>query len=356
MVGDASPYDLATVPTELWRDIIELACTDGGATGRSLILTSKFFHTLANDSRLTSVALFSLDHVQCFLAFVRLRPSEWRNPVRHLYLSFLHEPVISANDESCEKWQSRFTRTMNNFMVLVAPYLRTLTLLQSDRKQLPSFRLDCPMLTELAVWGDISAVVVHSCSGASGPHLPALRRFHFISNEYKARTCLLAPSSWLSTTRLTHLRLSDIDNADEREGFTDTLAGAIGVHMPGSGGSDAVSPQGKGILLPHLRCLWIHGSEWYIASCLEEDWDDGWQLLMPKLREVMKEAERERGMRTLIMERSWRKGRIWALRLWDDWLERMEGLHGCWVESEDEERALEGPDTVKPHEGGQIWD
>ena len=67
-------------------------------------------------------------------------------------------------------------------------------------------------------------------------------------------------------------------------------------------------------------------------------------------------AEQERGIRALMLERSWRKRKVWERRLWDDWLERMEGGRGCWVESEGEEKALEGPDWCKPYEGGQIWD
>ncbi|KAM5534410.1 hypothetical protein V8D89_011877 [Ganoderma adspersum] len=364
MTSDDTPYDLASVPTELWQDIIERACTDGGSTGRSLILTSKFFHAQANDSRFTSVALVSLDHVERFLAFVRSRPSEWRYPVRHLWLSFLHDrfnnlgrgPIRSATDHSDEELQTRFNRVMNDLMALVAPALRTLTLPQSDRDDLPSFPLDCPMLTELTVWGNISAVVVHPCSGAPVPHFPALQRFHFVSSKPKARAHLLAPSSWLSTSPLTHLRLSDTDNADEGKGFANTLARAIGAHMPGSSWSDTVPSQGKEIILPQLRYLWIHGSEWYFISCLEEDDDDGWRVLIPKLKEVVRVAEQERGIRALMLERSWRKRQVWERRLWDDWLERMEGGRGCWVESEGEEKALEGPDWCKPHEGGQIWD
>ncbi len=367
---DNSSYDLTSVPTELWQDIITQACTDGGSTGRSLILTSKFFHAQANDSRFISVALFSLDHVDRFLTFVRSRPSEWRYPVRHLWLSSLHDgfneyrrgSILSANHDS-DEWRMRFHRAMKDLLALVAPALRTLTLSQNDRENLPFFHLDCPMLKELTVWGCISAVVVHPYSTSSAldsaPHLPALQRFHFISIQPDARTHVLASSSWLSTSPLTHLRLSDLNDIDEGKGFAKALARAIGAHMPGTSWSDAVPPQGKDIILPHLRYLLVHGTEWHLATCIEEDLEDGWEVLKPKLLEVVTVAERERGLWALVMERSWRKGKtvsMWERRLWDHWLDRMEGGRGCWIESENEEKALEGPDVVKPYEGGQVWD
>ena len=33
----------------------------------------------------------------------------------------------------------------------------------------------------------------------------------------------------------------------------------------------------------------------------------------------------------------------WATRLRDDWLQRMNGERGCWVVTEAEESAIEGP-------------
>ncbi|KAI1796052.1 hypothetical protein LXA43DRAFT_1090149 [Ganoderma leucocontextum] len=369
MTIDDTPYDLTSIPTEIWQNIITLACTDGGSTGRSLILTSKLFHAQANDSRFTSLALFSLDQAERFLAFVRSRPSEWRYPVRHLWLSFLNdclngwgrESILSAKDDSDLEWHMRFDRAMHDLLALVAPALRTLTLSQGDRQRLPCFRLDFPMLKELTVWGNISAVELPH-SGTCAPHLPALQRFHFVTNKPSARTHLLAPTSWLSASPITHLRLSDLNDVDEETGFASALARALGARMPGRFWSspivvptDPVPSQGKEIILSHLRYLWIHGIEWFPSTCSEAELEDKWEVLKYKLQEV-RVAAWEREVWALVMERSWRKGTVWERRLWDDWLDRMEGGRGCWVDSEDEEKALEGPDIVGAHEGGQIWD
>ena len=362
MTIDDSPYDLTRVPTEIWRDIIEQACTDGGPTGKSLVLTSKFFHVQANDSRFTSLALFSLNQLERFLAFVHSRPSEWRYPVRHLWLSFAQEcfngqaSIVSENDDSDEEWHARFDCAMTDLLALVAPSLRVLTLVQNDSHAVPLFRLDLPILSELTVWGSVSAVVIHPCSADCPPRLPALRRFHFVCGDPSSRAQLLGPSSWLSASPLTHLRLSDLHDGDEGHEFANTIACAIGVHMPGSSWSNAVPPQGKEIILPHLRYLWLHGLEWYPSTCSEADQKDWWEVLKSKLEEVVRVAAGDKGMWALVLEKSWRKRTVWERRLWDDWLERMEGGRGCWVESKEDENALEGPDRCKPHEGGQIWD
>ena len=43
----------------------------------------------------------------------------------------------------------------------------------------------------------------------------------------------------------------------------------------------------------------------------------------------------------LHLDRSWRYVDCWKKRLRDDWLDRVEGRNGCWVESEEEEAGRE---------------
>ena len=48
-----------------------------------------------------------------------------------------------------------------------------------------------------------------------------------------------------------------------------------------------------------------------------------------------------RGINALQMNRPWRWNTRWTDRLYDDWVDRMEGGDGCWVISEEEEVDLE---------------
>ena len=45
----------------------------------------------------------------------------------------------------------------------------------------------------------------------------------------------------------------------------------------------------------------------------------------------------------VVLERSWQRKPDWAKRVRDEWLQRMDGGRGCWVESEAEESSIEGP-------------
>ena len=69
--------------------------------------------------------------------------------------------------------------------------------------------------------------------------------------------------------------------------------------------------------------------------------------LNASLRELAWDIENVRDVSLLVMEKSWEKESRWHQRLWDDWLERMDGGQGCWVESAEEE--LEVLDTPHPH-------
>ena len=83
---------IADLAPELWHQIITTACTDGGFTGTSLTLTSRFFREQSFSNRFRSLAFTSLTSLEAFIAFADAQPKE-KSPIRihHLYLSFTGE-------------------------------------------------------------------------------------------------------------------------------------------------------------------------------------------------------------------------------------------------------------------------
>src|SRR6266446_2818496 len=61
-------------PPEIWRDILWLACTDTGFTGRSISLTSRFFHELSKHVKFRSVALRGVVQIIDFLNVIERTP------------------------------------------------------------------------------------------------------------------------------------------------------------------------------------------------------------------------------------------------------------------------------------------
>ena len=372
MASSNTSYDVTSVPTEVWQDIIPYACLDGGFTARSLLLTSKYFHAQTHDHQFTCVALTSLGQLDRFLACMRLRSTAWTYPVRHLWVSFLKESPNKLHRLTVG-WTGRRSHAMYELSSLVAPSLLTLSLAWgNDYNTLRWFGCEFPALEELTVWGSVEGIipfpygpssVYEDGSSWNGLRsLPSLRRFHFISESPHARSLLLAPwATWLPASPITHLRLSDISVEDDEENFVEILAGAVGVPTPlhwsvqAQHSGDGPIVRNPDNVLPHLRYLWIHVNEIaWSGGCIPDDFEETWLVLKYRLHELTKSVGRVEGMRALMMEKSSLKDKIWEQRLWDDWVGRIEGQRGCWVESAEEETQLEGPDNPAREGDGQL--
>jgi hypothetical protein len=76
------------LPTEISQQIYGLACTDNGATGRSLSLVSKRVHDTSKPLKLQSIAIESAKHAVGFALLLQNTPSHLRNVV---YLSVTND-------------------------------------------------------------------------------------------------------------------------------------------------------------------------------------------------------------------------------------------------------------------------
>ena len=162
---------------------------------------------------------------------------------------------------------------------------------------------------------------------------------------------VLASLPALASYQLTHLRLSGITSADED--VPRMLADVLGVPAPmplrervrlgmasGSASGSREPLDTSGGKFPNLRHV--------VLYAIQPGRDDmqsfpRWATLLGLLRELERTCKRVSGMRMVVLERSWMRKSKWATRLRDDWLQRMNGERGCWVVTEAEESAIEGP-------------
>ncbi|KAI0677633.1 hypothetical protein C8Q78DRAFT_1066122 [Trametes maxima] len=142
------------LPAELLERIFLLACTDGGRTGRSLALTSKFIHAVSRTSRFHTIALALgspsqvVQFVACFNAECALS-KEAKIRVRHLCLGSAQQQAFPSSPENKEhqlttpdnakeqltalrKETQRYYRDMMVVLQLLAPDLYTLCILDPE--------------------------------------------------------------------------------------------------------------------------------------------------------------------------------------------------------------------------------
>ncbi|KAI0650399.1 hypothetical protein C8Q79DRAFT_383329 [Trametes meyenii] len=363
------------IPTEVWQDIITQACTDGGPTGRSLALTSTFFHSQSMSPRFHSVALYSLKQLEDFMSFLRSQPKDCLPRIEHLYLSFVNEPIkpppkiwrvysgmtqkMRQNYKEQQKkdwtsWAARFRTCSVPLLTLAAPTLRTLCVVEDGIAPLP-LHIPCPLpkLQELSWMGLIEAF-----KETDPVALPVLQRVHFL--HYNNILPPL-PSIVVASSSLTHLRISDVTDTDDQ--LLRALAGVLGVPSTvrelGDNFQDRDSDHAHKVVrspvLPHLRRIIIHavppeGGGWCGSDLV------GWEDVIPDLQVLAKYCEQHFDeLRILAMERVSRRNFHYPNRLRDDWMDRVQGGSGCWVETEEDEVKREIYQDDPPDSSDDGW-
>ncbi|KAI0694743.1 hypothetical protein C8Q76DRAFT_758016 [Earliella scabrosa] len=369
---------LQSIPPELWKEIVALACTDGGYTGRSLALTCKFMHAQSHSSRFHSVALTSLQHLEDLLKLLRQAqdesvPVQSRPMIEHLYLSFMDETCRSPPDfwriRRCmsqeeaqghdqkvasekQAWDARFVPAMTELLALAGPTLRTLCILEEPAVRLPPFECGVlPRLEELTLHGYIPPffpIVQVPCRDRSpveselppaepSSKLPALQRLHVVHAWGHNEWCgdVVNSLAQLSPSNFTHLRLSNV----QEHGLLLALSRALGVPLEGYDASAATRIELPS-KLPQVRQVITQGYSPAPGGFCGNPYME-WDGFCDELEEFAQECKSVRGIRMLHLDRPWRRNRRWKERLRDDWLDRIEGRDACWVQSVKEEAGRE---------------
>ncbi|KDQ62127.1 hypothetical protein JAAARDRAFT_30033 [Jaapia argillacea MUCL 33604] len=205
-------------PPEIWLNIFNLACDDGGYTGCSLSLVSRCMYTLSKLVRYRSVALHGLRRMRSFATVMEGTPLELRR-VRQLYISFRDPPLktITGSDKpvDLEESQQRTTdawkcaeaiyQILPSVLSAVAHSLESLTLVTCDDRPFALSPIPLPNILELTIYG-IHEVSAWESDPVSLHPLPTLRRLHLEGRTRDAVVTLvdLAPN-------LTHIQLSSIE-------------------------------------------------------------------------------------------------------------------------------------------------
>ena len=359
--------DITTIPTEVWDCIITDACTDRGYTGRSLALANKFFHSQSLSNRFPSVRLTSLTDVEKFLSFLEAQTTACKPKICHLFLAFLDEtePIGSssldyrrgpspATDAAIREWNERFVSSMTKLFAISAPTLRTLCVVaQKLPIRLPAFPYGpLPVLEELSTHQSLDLFLPgayayeHMWNSNFALQLPALRRFHII--EYPSSDPLdlriFRRLAQYQPPNLTHVRVSDL-GAPDRD-FQCDLWTAVGIpYVPRTvfwQPTFELPSSLQAAPLPNLRSIVLHGSSpLNTGPCGTEyfywmEFCDQVRTAVPRLVKQVRDIDVSVVALNMPPRRKWH----WHERLFDDWVSRIEGGTGCWVESEDEEAKL----------------
>ncbi|TFK69320.1 hypothetical protein BDN72DRAFT_840687 [Pluteus cervinus] len=100
------------LPPEIWCKIFELSCTDGGYTGHSLSLVSKYFNAISGPYRFQSISLINIKYVLRFLKVLRNSPPNLRR-LRYLEITYTGDLMratysIHSNWDSSSEYEEEY--------------------------------------------------------------------------------------------------------------------------------------------------------------------------------------------------------------------------------------------------------
>lgn len=199
---------MAHLPTELWFSIFELACVDGGLTGRTLALVSQHFRSMSEPARLFSVALTvgkrlsPLENLITSLA----ASDRLRRGLRHLFIE--QTSILESNHSRDPDLEDLIPKRIHQLISLVAPTLFTLAIFTDELDWMTDLipQIEYPALRDLTCAPYALMVTRVGKDGDQDWYMPVLQNAHLFQDH---AGCEDAPSSLVdSAPRLTSLILS----------------------------------------------------------------------------------------------------------------------------------------------------
>lgn len=364
---------LDRLPNEIWQEIIWLACTDNGRTGRAIALSCRFFHDQSLNLRFNSLSFTTTKSLVRLLDALHCQPPDCKPRIQHLLVTpDVHTGSIPKTQNHLLDTVRRGQKTtmidfsanaLNALFTVAAKHLRTLCLYPNVNGEFTPFRsftVPLPLLEELTVWrhpltASFAAVPtsIHCSTPSDNVLFPSLKRFHAVLADtgHHGTQNILHSLCELTGTGLTHLRLSGITYQDSE--LPRTLAELLGLPIPrtlaermqsaGTTGRENPGPVvPTAARFPKLRHVVIYAMQPTRRTNTPSAYSK-WANLLSRLRDLERTCNQVPGMRMVMLERSWMRKPRWAERLERDWYERMEGGVGCWVASDKEELQIEGP-------------
>ncbi|KAI9064878.1 hypothetical protein FKP32DRAFT_550474 [Trametes sanguinea] len=336
-----SIHDLAV---EILQQIFAYACTDGGYTGYSLSLVSRYCYDVVQPLRLHNVALFSILQIESFADYVEREchsSSQYR--VYHLFLSTWHDGEriaqtkasvtsqhhlnhLSPSQHPSSRRPSEWSRTRDDLdkrlsavlprlLRAVALDLRTLSLVHAWELRAVALPCPFPRLREFTSCGPFPRL-----PGSDGalslppPCFPAARRVHVI-----CPTVSLVP--WAHhTPALTHLRLSDVTDLASTLPYELQIALCFGA---GNKRRSVVRPVFAELQQVRLQLRSPDESECSTTAANHE-------MFVERLRK----AQVQCGAKLELVHRRRSCDGYWNERLRQDWMNGVVGESGGWMAGE----------------------
>ncbi|KDQ63976.1 hypothetical protein JAAARDRAFT_52031 [Jaapia argillacea MUCL 33604] len=234
--GDRAPH---RCPREIWEQIFSFACLDGGSTGRSLSLVSKYIRDISQCVRYQSITVDGVSRLLALASLLESIPSGSRR-VRHLLVSQTPKPptpiytlgIELRKPSLASRLRDSFLRrkpepskptrsfiSLENSPSLCDVLLRVLNAISHTIETLVivvaagthiALPSPLPALRELTIYGGWNLGFPLVPEPGPGCTFPRLRRLYLVGSYY-------TPSQVFDTIRaapnLTHLRFSGLESS-----------------------------------------------------------------------------------------------------------------------------------------------
>jgi hypothetical protein len=198
--------DFDRCPVEVWHQIFNVACRDGGQTAHSLSLTSRRAYQLSRHHRFFSIALNGVEQLRLCLQALKDSHISLRT-TRYLYVS---TPKPKIGLESGEDLYTLLSLVSGTLEVLTlcyaAPFTRTL---EDQFPSLPTLSYLSLYHRNLSFIGAAYKQRAQSAKVSTWPKFPSLRdlrlhgELHFVPTSYWSSfdaTAPMLPGGWMPST------------------------------------------------------------------------------------------------------------------------------------------------------------
>ncbi|KAF9453568.1 hypothetical protein P691DRAFT_22078 [Macrolepiota fuliginosa MF-IS2] len=345
------------VPAEVWGKIFDVCCQDGGQTGRSLALASRYFHAVSKSSQYISITLtgkraiakfaelLATNH-ECrrvkylFMSTFEPEPNMLEYIRKGLYQAHLPPPLVTHDAKLDPTEHHQITADMYRILEFIAPTVRILHVVIGFYREEIFFPMEFPVLEELTIQGPFHDH--YDCNDdfcdTLYPSIPSLRRLYLT----EVFTCV-NDRTYLALRHyapyLTHLRIQCAD------GYIESSRTFLRQLLPSSTSSSEVDKDrgqehGCGYQEDEERAHSRKEFPETLQSILlhpgptQPRWRCGTMYMMRymALRELEKCAKEDTRI-VLFKESPW----VWPYSRAHDyaegqrqWLDRIAGGEGCW--------------------------
>ncbi|KXN91545.1 hypothetical protein AN958_00531 [Leucoagaricus sp. SymC.cos] len=208
---------LGQCPPEICKKIFTYACNDGGFTGRSLSLVSRYIHNVSEDVKYHSLAICGMQQILKCNDVLENKPPHLRR-IRHLFIS--GGTQVKPGQTRADITEYKYGKKTNyddgcyaffNILIMAAPTLITFYLSSIDARPTILIPVPMKMLEEFTFFNEFQLG-----SPSTGPpevDFPSLKRLRFVG--FSNMTPALFHEVYTRAPRITHLYFQTERSGDE---------------------------------------------------------------------------------------------------------------------------------------------